>query len=449
MKKSILVMVLLFACLTSANAADLLEVYQQALCSDPIYQQAVSQRLATKQGVPISLASLLPSLVMTVNPSITRSGFSGANTHGIGFTARNNTVQNYELALTATQTVFDYSQLANLKGSVATSKSADATLNAALQDLMIRVANAYFAILHDEDNLRYSYASKQAYAEQLSQTTHQYKAGLKTITDVYTAQASYDNATANVIAMQTALENDRENLRVITGKYYPKLSSLSEAFPLVSPRPRQIDEWVRRSQMQNWSIRSAQYAVDSARQTVRQQFGGHLPTVNIQGQWDRIYTKNINGYANIAQRNGTSTEADKQIMININVPILSGGAVVAETNQAIYQFQIAQQQLEQITRATINTTRQSYMGVIAGISQISADKQAVKSSLSSLHGMKANYRAGTETLVDVLNEQQRLFQTETQYANDKYHFVNNVLALKQAAGTLSFNDLRAMNAWLS
>lgn len=448
MKKRILFLIILFCCQLTAKAANLLQVYQQALCSDPIYQQAISQRLSTKEGVPINLAALLPSIVITADPSVTRSGYSGANLRGIGFTPRNNTQRYYELALTATQTVFNYSQFFTLRAAMATSKGADATLNAALQSLMTRVASAYFAVLRDEENLSYNEASKLAYAEQLNQVKEQYKVGLKTITDFYTAQAAYDTAVANYIAAQTTLANDRENLRVITGVYYPRLSSLSDKFPLISPEPENVEAWVCLSQRQNWSIKAAQYAVDTAKQTIQQQFGGHLPTVSLQGQVDRIYTDNINGYVNIAARNGTSTETDKQIMLNIKVPVFSGGGVTAQTDQAVYNYKVAQQQLEQTVRNTANTTRQSFLGILAGISQIDADKQAIKSSISSLQGMDASYKVGTETLVDVLNQQQKVFQAQTQYAADRYNFINNILALKQAAGTLSFDDLCAINAWL-
>ena len=127
---------------------------------------------------------------------------------------------------------------------------------------------------------------------------------------------------------------------------------------------------------------------------------------------------------------------------------MSGGGNIAQTKQAVYNYQNAQQQLDQTTRNTLNSTRQSYLGIVAGISQISADKEAIKSSISSLQGMEESYKVGTETLVDVLNQQQKVFQAQTQYAKDRYAFVNNVLALKQAAGTLSFDDLRAINAWL-
>ncbi|TAK72752.1 MAG: type I secretion protein TolC, partial [Gammaproteobacteria bacterium] len=359
-----------------------------------------------------------------------------------------NTVRTYTLALTATQTVFDFAKFSNVAGAMATSKSADATLNAALQSLMTRVASAYFAVLRDEDNLSYSGASKLAYGEQLDQVKQQYKVGLKTVTDFYTAQASYDSAVASYIQAQTTLANDRENLRVITGKYYPDLAALSESFPLITPQPVDVETWVKTAQQQNWSIKSSQYSVDAARQTIRQQFGGHLPTINLEGTLDRQYTKNMNGYSNVFQQEGPGVQTDRSIMVDITVPLFEGGGVVAETNQAVYNYQVAQQQLEQTIRNTMNTTRQSYLSIIQGISQVTADKQAIKSNVSSLQGMEASYRVGTETLVDVLNQQQKLYQAQTQYAADRYAFVNNVLALKQAAGTLSFDDLRAINAWL-
>lgn len=446
--RRLLILIGLMCYQLSASAANLLAVYQDALASDPIYQQAISQRLATKEGVPISLSALLPSLVMTLNPMIMRSGYSGANTAEIGFTPRNNTLRYYELALTASQTVFNYSQFVAVAEQMAISKSADATLNAALQQLIIRVANAYFSILRDQDNVHYNEAAQSAYAAQLKQAKQLYRAGLKTLTDVYTAQASYDSATANLIAAQTTLMNDRENLRVMTGRDYTQLAYLSDDFPLTTPKPAHMEIWVERAQQQNWNIKAARYIAESAKQNIKQQYGGHLPTVTVQGQWDRQYFRNINGYVNLAQRNGPTTQADRQLMFNINVPILAGGAVIAETNQATYQYQTTQQQLEQTIRDTLNMTRQSYLNVVSGISQVNADKQAVKSSISSLHGLKATYAAGMGTLVDVLNQQQKVFQTQMQYATDRYAFIMNALTLKQASGTLSFDDLRVISSWL-
>ncbi|OGT36963.1 MAG: hypothetical protein A3F11_09315 [Gammaproteobacteria bacterium RIFCSPHIGHO2_12_FULL_37_14] len=449
----ILLSILLLCSQLTAHAADLIEVFQQALTSDPTYQQAIAQRLSTKQGVPINIAALLPNLSITANPTVTRSAFSGnnfdTNVAGVPLTPRNNTNLGYTLALTATQTVFDFAKFANVANALATSKGADATLNAALQSLMVRVSSAYFAVLKDEENLSYSEASKLAFAKQLDQIKQQYDVGLKTITDVYTAQASYDSAVATYIAAENAVDNDKENLRVITGKYYHKLSALRDEFPLITPEPVNIDAWTKIAEQQNWLIKASQYNVDASRQIIKQQFAGHLPTVDLEGTLNRVYSKDINGYNSINDPSGTGTTTNRAIAINLNVPLFSGGGVIANTNQASYNYQVAQQQLEQTIRNTINTTRQSYLGILSGISQIKADKQTIKSTISSLEGLEASYQVGTETLVNVLNQQQKVFQAQTEYATDRYAYVNSILALKQAAGTLRFDDLRAINAWLA
>lgn len=440
----------------NAHAADLIEVYKQAQLCDPTFQQAVAQRLSTKEGVPISLAAILPNLSVSANPTVSRYGYAGTNydtvtggSSGSFVLPRNLTQRTYTLNLSLNQTIFNFAQFYTVEQQLDLSKAADATLNAALQNLMVRVANAYFSILKDEDNLSYANASKIAFAEQLDQIKQQYNVGLKTQTDVYTAKASYDMAVSTYISAETTLSNDRENLRVITGVYYPHLSALSEDFPLLSPEPRDINQWVETAQRHNWQIAAQRYNVASLRQVVKAQMAGHLPTVTLEGSLSRQYAENINGYATFSQRNGPGTTNDKAIGLDINVPLFAGGGVIAQTNQAVYNYQVAQQQLELTFRNTINATRQSYMNIVSGISQVDADKQAVKSTISSLDGLEASYRVGTETLVDVLNQQQKVFQAQTQYATDRYAFVNNVLALKQAAGTLSFADLCGINVWLT
>lgn len=457
MKKIISLMLATVLWQNVGHAANLIEVYQQAQCSDPIFQQAIAQRLSTKEGVPITAAALLPNIQFTAVPQISRIGYAGSNyvpvinspaSSAAFINPRNLTDRMYTMTLTLTQTVFNFTQFSAVAQQVILSHGADATLNAALQSLMIRVASAYFAVLQDEDNLSYADASKAAFAEQLDQIRQQYKVGLKTLTDVYTAQASYDSAVATYIAAQTTLTNDRENLRVITGVFYPHLSALSDNFPLLTPKPDDIECWVRRSIVQNWTIMAARYNVSSARENINGQLAGHLPYANIQTTFSKETSDNINNYLSFAERKGPGTTSDRSIALNFTMPIFAGGGVVAQTNKAKYDFEVAQQQLEQTIRSTINTTRQSYLGIVAGISKIKADKEAIKSSISSLEGLEASYHVGTETLVDVLNQQQKVYQAQTQYAIDRYAFVNNILALKQGAGTLSFTDLCAINAWL-
>jgi outer membrane protein len=455
MKKSLLLITLL-SISSTLNAADLIQVYQQALFSDPVYQQAVSQRLADNENAPIARSVLFPQAAINGGPSLSKFRQNAAQ----GSPAIATTSRGYSFTLSLSQTVFNYTQFKTLSGANAISKEADATLNAATQSLMLRVAQAYFTVLKDEDNLIYNEANKKAFNKQYDQINQQYKVGLKTVTDVYTAKASYDTASAAYIAAQTTLADDKENLRAITGNIYPTLATLSKRFPLISPQPADMDEWVQTAEQQNWSIKAAQFANIAARENVKQQLGGHLPTVSVQGAYNVAYNNNLTGSPVTTSAGGSVQEptpflpptkahtSDASVTLNLGVPIFQGGLVVAQTNQARYNYQTSTQKLEQAIRGTINTTRQSYLGVMSGIQQINADKQAIKSTISSMEGLQAGYRVGTQTLVDVLNQQQKVFQAETQYATDRYAYVNNLLSLKQAAGTLSEVDLQAINAWL-
>lgn len=442
MKRKLIIGLCLAGWAAVSHAANLVDVYLDGLMNDPVYKQAVAQRLADRQAVPISMSNLLPGANITTTPSVAKNYASGSATDG-----NPSTIRGYAFNLSLTQTIFNFSNFANLAGAFSTAKQADATLNAAAQDLMIRIATAYFAILRDEDDLVSSGANKAAFAKQLDQVKQQFKVGIKTITDVYTAQASYDQSIADYITKETNLANDREALRAITGKIYPKLSKLSEKFPLISPQPNDREAWVNTAVKQNWTVRAAQFAADVARSNIKQQFGGHLPTLSVQGNYQINYTDTI-GTTTIFTLPGSANIHTSSVQLNLNVPLVQGGLVVAQTHQAQYQYRAAIQKLEETLRATANSSRQIYNNITAGISKVNADKQTIKSSYSALEGMRAGYMVGTEILVNVLDQQQKVFFAKLQYARDRYDYVNNLLALKQQTGTLCPDDLRSINSWL-
>jgi len=429
-------------------SANLAQVYKQALISDPIYQQIIAATLSTKEGVPISFSTLLPSLNAQLLPSVTKQAISGAAST---FQAGTQTNRGYVFNLNLNQTVFDFSKMANLLGARALSKQADAALSAATQDLMVRVSKAYFTILQDEDNLAYSKANKTWLAKLLDQVKQQYRVGLKTMTDVYATQANYDSAVANTITAYNQVQNDRENLRVITGQLYEQINKLSSGFPFISPQPNSIEAWVKKAELQNWSIKAEQFAVTNKLQNIRQQFAGHLPTLNANAGYSNNYSytsQSLYLLGRPSDQSGPTRTITKNIGLTLNLPVFQGGYVSAETQKARYDYENEVQILEQTFRQTLNITRQSYLNVSASISKIAADKQAIKSAESALEGMHEGYRVGTKTIVDVLQQQQNLFNAQKNYAQDRYDYVINLLVLKQSAGTLSGTDLEAINEWL-
>lgn len=417
-----------------AYAEDLMDVYHDALLNDPTFQTARANQLATHQDLPISLAGILPNLNLVGNSYGQKQT---AVFRGISPT-KNYNQRGYTLTLT--QPLFNFANWLSVVQANSTVKQANAVYASASLNLMLRVASAYFNVLQSEDNLRFIQALKASTARQLEQAKQRYDVGLEAITTVYNAQASYDSSVAQEISAKNTIQNNLEILRQITGRYYDCLAGLKGPTPLLKPDPMNADCWVSAGINHNYDLLAAKYAADAARANIKVNMAGHLPTLNAVGfvQQNDGFTPVVGGYKIHINSAG----------VQVNVPIFTGGLVVAQTHQAEYNYQAATSGVESTYRNTVSQIRQNFNNVMSGISKIQADLQAVKSNAASLASTEESYRVGTRTIVDVLLAQQTLLQAQEAYAADQYSYLINSLTLKQYAGTLVENDLRVINDWL-
>jgi len=421
--------------LQQVSAANLWQVYQQALVSDPAYKVALTTEMSAAEAVPESFSTLLPQINFTGDTFVSRKSIYATPSKY----TRHSREYNYELKLT--QKIFDFTnwqELASAKNAVKASK---ATFNAAAQDLMQRTASAYFAVLQDKEILRYTKANKQALYQQYMQAQQQYEVGVKTITDVYQARAEYEASVSEYITAKNDLDNKFEDLRVITGKRYASLVPLKDNLPLVNPQPSNIDKWAAIAIKQNWSLAAAHYTTLAAQDTIKAKRGGHLPTVDAFAKYDKTFD---NYFSNGAVNYNVGPSAG----LEFTLPIFAGGGVNSAVRKAIADYETASHQQEVTRRSVVNNTRQAYLGVLTGISTIRSNRKAVISSQSSLHGTQEEYKVGTQTMVDVLIAQKKLYDSQKDYVNSRYDYVNGLISLKTAAGTLSANDLSKINRWL-
>lgn len=442
MKKIIFIVLMsLVVCFYSLPifAKNLLEVYRDAQQNDPTFKTAEAQWLAAQQLIPLNRAALLPQIGATgfYTDSHVVQTFSGST--------QSFNQQETQYALSLNQSLFNYQYWKLLSTAKAQVKQAQANYYSATQNLMQRVAAAYFAVFEAYETLQVTQATKRSLEEQLHQTEEQFKVGLIAITGVEQVKASYDNTIAQEIADKNNVSNKLEELRAITGIFYTRLSGLKVEMPLISPKPLDINAWVKITSDQNYAIKAAYYGMMAARENIKVQRAGHLPVVNgtAQYSWDHISDVNIVGSLVTPVTTQTST-----IGVNVNLPVYQGGLVTAQTRQASYQYAESSAQMEQIYRSTLTQTREAYLGVMSGISKIKADRQAIKSNQASLDATKAGYTVGTNTIVDVLQQQQFLYNTQTIYATDQFNYLMSTISLKQAAGTLSEKDIAAINSWL-
>ena len=415
-------------------AVDLQEVYQMALENDAQYQQIVASNLATREQKPQAWSQLLPNVSLNASTENQNSVSSG----GFGFGGEFDTnAHNYSFRLT--QPLFHWDRYLQLKKADATILRSDAQLLAAEQQLMIRAAEAYFNILRAMDNLTFARAETLSLNRTLEQTQQRFDVGLTAITDVQEQRAGYDNAVAREIAAENDVDNTREALREIIGNYVVSFEILVDEIPLVSPQPESIEEWTNTAQEQNLDIIAAMHAVDSARQQVKINKAGHLPTIDVNAS---------KGYNKSGGRFGANKNKSENIGLQLTVPLFQGGAVTSRTRESIHLLDQEIQRLEQARRASQRATRLAYLGVISGISQVKAYLQSVVSSETALEATEAGFDVGRRTAVDVVAAERNLSNAKRNLAGARYDYLLNTLRLKQSAGILTPEDIASVNQLL-
>lgn len=426
----------------NAAAVDLLDVYGRALQSDPLWQQASYTRLAVRETRTQALIGLLP-IDVTANKNFI--GIGGQDVRTPAFAAANLSVN-----------LFSWDSWVALKAADATVAQGEANYEVASQSLIQRVSQQYFAVLSAQDTLAADQSALQSVQTQLDQAQQRYNVGLIAITDVETARASRDSTSAAVIAAKRVLATQEDLLRAITNETYRGLAGPRDDMPLLAPDPASEDQWVTTAMSQNASLTASRLNAEIAHDSLLTAYGGHLPTINVSvsRNWaleHGTFNGPLGQESAIGTVNGLPTVVDTNDLfwsVGISVPIFSGGATQSKVRQARYTWDAAKSGVEFTSRQTEEQTRDAYQGLISQIAQVQALKQAVDSERVALEATEAGYQVGTKTVVDVLTARAVLLQDDTNYAQAKYAYLNDLVSLHLAAGNLNRATLEQINSWL-
>ena len=416
------------------QAVDLLDVYRQALENDPELRRAEAEFRAAEQVRPLARSALLPQIDIG-------AGYAQIDRDPGGAESYDYRSLTYDLSLR--QRLFDQRLFTGIRQANLIRSQAEASRDAARQILILRVAEAYFTVLSAQDNLSFAEAEKEAIGRQLEQAERRFEVGLIAITDVKEAQAQFDLAIAEEIAAQNRLDRAREDLAIITGRYYEAMARLQGELPLLTPEPADMQQWVDTAMQQNLSLIAQRLATERSAEEIKRQRGGYLPTLDLVASYRDEEVRNLSrDVPNVGD--STSTE----IGLRLSVPIFAGGSTTALTREARENFEAAQQGLELQQRQTVREARNAFQAVNAGISRVQALEQALESTRAAFEATQAGFEVGTRTAVEVLLELRQVFRAERDFSEARYAYLLDTLRLKQAAGILSEEDLLAINNWL-
>ncbi len=407
-----------------AATETLLDIYRLAQSEDRQLRAAAASLEAVREQIPLARAAYLPSVVAGANAYRNYQDPEGSPS---------DTYSSHDLTLSLQQPLFDRAAWLRQGQASVRVKQAEVGYTAAEQGLILRAAQAYFAVLDAAADLRALLADKEATARQLDQTKQRFEVGLIAITDVHEAQARFDRVVSEEIVARNRLDSARESLRVITGRYHPDLAGLADTIALVRPDPDDIQGWVERAAQGNLELLAAQYGVDVARDEIEVRRSGHYPTVGLVASYGDFNTGS-NSFGSVDRDSG-------QVGVEFNLPLYLGGQVQSLTRQAEAQLREASELYDLRSRAVEQQARDAYRTVIASIAAVEALRQAVVSTQSALDATQAGFEVGTRTIVDVLDAQRTLFTAERDLTVARHRYVLSTLALKQAVGTLGPGDV--------
>jgi outer membrane protein len=443
------------------NGASLIDIYEDALIHDPRLKEAYANKQAIIESKPQALSLLLPKL--TASSTFSDSDTDGNNTFQrrifdpisgdlLAVTTDNTQfvqeTDSFQWEVTLQQSIIDASAWMNLKKANKIVAQAEVDYLSAEQDLMVRVCNSYFDVLAAQDTLESEQAARAAIEKQLDQSRKRYEVGIIAITDIQEAQAAFDQSIASEISAKRNLATSKELLREITDSYPEELQKPGVNMPLIMPNPQSESEWVNTALQQNLNLLSAQVGTEIGRNEVNIQKSGHYPTLGLQASKRDTDNNSLRSDSGSPFSPADTENISEGIGLQLNIPIYSGGQTSSRVRQAVAQHRSAKEKLERIARETTRKARDAYLGIISGIATVKALEQSVKSSTTALQATEAGYDVGTRTTVDVLEARRRLYSAQTNLAISKYDYLKNIIRLKQAAGTLSKEDLIQINNWL-
>ena len=423
----------------SAQAEDLISIYTSARVSDPAYLMGLHQHGASSEVVAQARAGLLPTVSLSYSRSETSQDIISSDNTVFQKGSDDFPTTNYYLSLT--QSIYSYANWKRYGKAKEETKRVDAELNAVEQDLLLRTAERYFAVLAVQEDYAAIKSEKTSVEQHLRLIKAKRESGQVRRTDLLDAQARFMQALSRELEIRSRLKDAMEMLRELTGESAGSLTTLGN-MELVTPEPRDPKSWFEQAVESNPELKVRRFAVSAAQEEVSLRKGGHYPTLDLE-----ITVGNEEKEGTLF---GGGSNIDEEIIaLNFNLPIYSGGIVSSRVREAIKLHSRTKDELELEYRAVRRQTFSTYDGVLTDISKIEALQKSVEAYELGVEAKSIGFESGLTNSLTVLDAERDLFFARSEYARARYGYLLNGLRLKRAVGVLSAADLEQINHFLT
>ena len=421
-----------------AGAVSLQQAYEAALKHDPQFRMRFYENESGKELRKLGRAQLLPNVAGSysygknvADQEFSRVGAAPVVTHP-KYTSRSAVVQ-------LRQPLFNLDAIMRYRQGKVQSAQSGELYEAGIDEVSVRVVSSYLDVLFAQDQLALARVQRDAHLEQQKVNQRLFEKGEGTRTDMLETQARLDLAEAQLIESQDNLQAARETLEGVIGMDPGELDRLGEDFRPAALNPSSFEEWSKLALARNYQLAAARLAVENARLDIGRNKAGHLPRVDFVAAYSKADSETL---TNLGQEN-----TNRQLGVQVNIPIYSGGAVSASTRQAAANYGRAQAELDSLTNQTLVELRKAHSLVTSSGRKIDALIKAVESGKLLMTATEQSIKGGVRINLDLLNAQQQLFTSQRDLAQARYTYLVGVMRLRAAAGTLEADAIRELAAY--
>jgi outer membrane protein, protease secretion system len=419
---------------------DFKQVYEAALAQDASIRASRASADAGREKLPQARAGLLPQISASASRNNNNLDSTSPNLLGNPVTTNDQYFSDSK-TLQLRQPLVNMQRWLQFEQAKSMVAETEATLDRDLQNLVVRVAAAYFEFLMADEQLELVLAQKKMYTALVDAAKKGLAAGSGTRTDIDDAQARLDMASAQELEARQNQDQTRRQLEVLINQPVGSVAKLNvPALKLVGPQPANLDEWTLKAEKNSPEMKAMQARLDAARREVSKSQAGHLPTLDAIAQWSN------SGSENITRIN--SRYENKSIGLQLNVPLYSGGYVNSTIRQAVAEQTRAEESLEALRRDLGVRVHKEYRGVSEGVMRVRALEQAVRSAQQMLMSTQMSLKAGSRTQLDVLNAQQQYTLALRDLAQARLIYLMSKVKLASLAGDDAVASVDDVNASL-
>jgi len=417
-------------------AMGLADAARLALAHAPAYAAAEAARDAAEEDTVIGRAGLLPFVKGTGEFSHLEQKYN--YTKNPGFLASDVVFNRFGFGAMLVQPLFRLDRWAGYAKGKLASEIGELKLSLERQALLLAVANAYVDVLVAREDMVAIDTQEEAVKRLHAQANAAFNVGTATVNDALEAESRLDLVRADHIQAENTLATARENFESLTGVKSTDILIFTQHLGIDRPMPEQRDYWRDAGMHKATSVLLAEKKMEVAKQEVIRRLGSALPGIDLVAGLSREKVTN-----NLFDTG--STVKTEQVGVQVEVPLFSGGATMAELHKARKLQVKAEYELSDARRMAGLTATRAWLRVKAAASRVQAMKRGLISANKAKEAAHVGYEVGLRTIVELLDAEDRAAKARRNLGHVKAEYLLSRLQLDAAVGKLDMQSMERVD----